>query len=137
MGIAAIMREEAARTIRKPSRLLKVVQPRKLHKLRNRLGPSKAGEWEAGEGALLTRRYRSYEDYVAHQRSKLGQIDLSDYEATFRPALRERLATLPNQWSGASVLCLAARGMTNPGSPTYGSAPHAGRTRFLRLFRMG
>ncbi|GIJ77681.1 Methyltransferase domain-containing protein [Micromonospora phaseoli] len=57
--------------------------------------------------SLVSRRYRSYDSYLTHQRSKLALLDLTSYEQVFRPALAERLAG--EEWAGRSVLCLAAR----------------------------
>ncbi|SCG78690.1 class I SAM-dependent methyltransferase [Micromonospora humi] len=59
------------------------------------------------ERPITSRSYRSYDAYVAHQRSKLALLDLSEYDRTFRVALADRLAE--ESWSGLSVLCLAAR----------------------------
>ena len=97
------------KTVRNPRRALRLVEARKLYKLRHRLHPPASGDWIEGNGDFVTRGYRSLDDYVAHQRSKLGIIDLADYERTFRPALRDRSAGLPVAWQGQSVICLAAR----------------------------
>jgi SAM-dependent methyltransferase len=53
------------------------------------------------------RAYRNYDDYVKHQRSKLGLLDLTDYDRDFRLTLAVRLR--PMGLAGKSVLCLAAR----------------------------
>lgn len=55
------------------------------------------------------RVYASYEQYLAHQRSKLSRLDLSGYDRTYREVLRQRLAELDVVRPGTSVLCLAAR----------------------------
>jgi SAM-dependent methyltransferase len=71
-------------------------------------------EWTEAENKPGTRHrsYASYEEYLAHQRSSLALIDLSDYDKAFRPALRQRLEKHQLTWRGCSVLCLAARAGT-------------------------
>jgi SAM-dependent methyltransferase len=59
--------------------------------------------------SFSVRQYKSYDDYVRHQSSKLGKLDLASYDRRFTDALRDRLAGLDLAWKGASVLCLAAR----------------------------
>ncbi|WP_405093443.1 class I SAM-dependent methyltransferase [Micromonospora sp. NBC_01392] len=68
-----------------------------------------ARSWQPADADQLvtSRRYRSYKSYVAHQRSKLALLDLSEYDRRFRAALAARLAG--EDWTGRSVLCLAAR----------------------------
>ncbi|MEU8022955.1 class I SAM-dependent methyltransferase [Micromonospora haikouensis] len=61
----------------------------------------------ASDQPLTSRAYRSYESYVAHQRSKLSLLNLTEYDHAFRAALVERLKA--QNWRGKSVLCLAAR----------------------------
>lgn len=70
----------------------------------------KYGEaWKRRESGFLNRTYNSYEDYLAHQKSKLELHDFGDYDAKFREALRKRLAALDLIWEGRTALCLAAR----------------------------
>jgi SAM-dependent methyltransferase len=76
-------------------------------RLQRKFGDSWTGE--AGQDAFLKREYQTYEDYLEHQRAKLGIYDLEKYDVRFREALRERLAKAPVDWKGRSVLCLAAR----------------------------
>lgn len=79
---------------------------RRLHVLLRGAAP---GWVQAGEG-LQQRGYRDYEDYVRHQRAKLGAIgDLSGYDSRFRAALGERLRALGLIAPGMRVLCLGAR----------------------------
>ncbi|MFV2020849.1 methyltransferase domain-containing protein [Micromonospora sp. LOL_023] len=59
-------------------------------------------------GGLDVRQYSAYDDYVAHQRTKLELLDLNDYDRAFREALAGRLAH-DRVWAGRTVLCLAAR----------------------------
>lgn len=65
-------------------------------------------DWKI-EGALQIRRYKSYGDYVEHQKAKLATHDFGNYDVEFRTALRDRLRKLDVDWSGLTVLCLAAR----------------------------
>lgn len=58
---------------------------------------------------MSTRRYDTYEEYVAHQTSKLSTLDLTTYQAKFRAALRERLREHLTLDAPATVLCLGAR----------------------------
>ena len=98
-----MVRREVRDTIRRPGRLANAVRPAHLRQLAFRVWP---GEPELVDGR---RHYRSYAHYVAHQRSKLALLDLSGYDVRFRAALAERLRALDVEWSGAAVLCLAAR----------------------------
>ena len=70
----------------------------------------KYGEaWSRKETGFLNRNYTSYEDYLAHQKSKLELHEFGDYDAKFHEALRERLSALDVDWKGLTALCLAAR----------------------------
>jgi SAM-dependent methyltransferase len=69
-----------------------------------------AGPWHEDETARFTgRKYDTYHDYVTHQSSKLGALDLSQYDLRYRALLADRLRA--NGWvkPAARVLCLAAR----------------------------
>lgn len=68
--------------------------------------------WQpAGGSDLRQRSYDSYDAYLDHQRSKLGQIgpELADYDERFYAALLARLHSLDPAWHGRRVLCLGAR----------------------------
>lgn len=65
--------------------------------------------WSKKESGFLNRNYSSYEDYLAHQQSKLELHDFGNYDAEFHNALRQRLAALDVNWKGRTALCLAAR----------------------------
>lgn len=78
-----------------------------LRALRYMIAPPKHGAFTYGTGAIGARQYGSYNDYVRHQRSKLGLVDLREYDRTFRANLASRLKKA--DWAGKSVLCLAAR----------------------------
>jgi SAM-dependent methyltransferase len=62
-------------------------------------------DWRSVAPGVTQRQYGSYEQYVAHQRSKLAQLDLTGYEERYETALTERLGS----FAGRSVLCLGAR----------------------------
>lgn len=96
---------EARRTLRSPGRLLKVFD-RTWRESRAGSAASSGPEWTDDS----TRPYASYDDYLAHQRSKMAMMDLSAYDREFQVTLRERLGSLPlGELRGLSVLCLAAR----------------------------
>lgn len=69
--------------------------------------------WERTEGGRFSvRRFDSYEDYLALQKSKLALLDgvlLEDYDREFVAQLSARLKKVGRVEPGASVLCLAAR----------------------------
>lgn len=65
---------------------------------------------DTDEGEPFRKRvYASYEDYLAHQKDKPGNLDLKDYDKLLRIGLRERLEKMDVDWSSKNVLCLAAR----------------------------
>jgi SAM-dependent methyltransferase len=76
-------------------------------RLRNKFGESWSAEGNGSD--FLKREYKSYEDYIEHQRAKLAIYDLDTYDVKFREVLRDRLASTGTAWSGQTVLCLAAR----------------------------
>lgn len=69
--------------------------------------------WERRQGGRFSvRRYDSYDDYVAHQKSKLALLEgvlLEEYDRDFVAQLSARLRKVDRVKPGASVLCLAAR----------------------------
>lgn len=83
------------------TRLKRSIRKRVLHR---RFGEA----WNA-QGAFQSRRYKSYEAYLAHQKAKLETHDFANYDMEFRTALRERLAAMDVDWPDRTVLCLAAR----------------------------
>jgi SAM-dependent methyltransferase len=67
-------------------------------------------DWESdGDEHFQARRYNSYEQYLEHQKLKVGFLNLSDYDQKFREALAERLRTMEFVEHGSRVVCLAAR----------------------------
>lgn len=96
---------EVQRTLRNPARVLKLLD-RTWYESRADRSATIGPDWTGG----ATRPYASYEDYLAHQRSKVAMRDLSAYDREFQVTLRDRLGTLPiGDLQGLSVLCLAAR----------------------------
>lgn len=65
--------------------------------------------WNEEATGFRRRLYRSYEDYLKHQKAKLAQIDLSRYDVEFRNHLRQRIEVLEIAKRGDTVLCLGAR----------------------------
>jgi SAM-dependent methyltransferase len=99
---------EAVRTLRNPRRVLSVVDRRKLFAFLQSFRNWGAWDTDKAKG-LSVRTYKSYDDYMRHQISKLKIKDLSKYDILFRQALRERLTRTNAVQPGVSVLCLAAR----------------------------
>lgn len=106
---------ELKNTIKRPKRILNMVDKNRLHAylerttLRLRLGESWV-HYDFNQ-AFRRRVYNTYENYLAHQKSKLGLIDfdLSNYDIKYRQVLRERVKKLNLLQEGMTVLCLAAR----------------------------
>lgn len=66
--------------------------------------------WTETSGGMRNRRYASYEQYVEHQKSKLGVIKKIEKKSQrLHDALRERLPLIEAVKPGRSVLCLGAR----------------------------
>lgn len=65
-------------------------------------------EWEKHEKGFSTRKYKNYEQYVKHQKSKLKKLGwIQEYDKQYRKVLNERIEDI--NLKGKSVLCLAAR----------------------------
>jgi SAM-dependent methyltransferase len=110
--LSRILAHELTETLKRPSRLLNAVNPRRVASYLEfqRLRLSAAGRWSGQEqSGLATRDTGSYADYVRLQQSKLQYLDLASHESRFRNALRERLEKLGLASPGARVLCLGAR----------------------------
>lgn len=96
------------RVVRQPKKLIYLLTTRAgLKALRYLIAPPKHGGLDQASRVIGVRRYSSYDDYVRHQRSKLGLVDLRDYDKRFRADLADRLGR--RHWAGKSVLCIAAR----------------------------
>ena len=66
--------------------------------------------WQRTTGSACQRRvYKDYDTYLRHQAGKLPRLNLTEYDRTYREALRERLRGLPRGWHGTRTLCLGAR----------------------------
>ena len=76
--------------------------------LRRRIGE----RWEEATGGLRQRRYPDYETYVEHQKTKFSALrskSIVGHDRRFHAALTARLAAMPLELKGRSVVCLAAR----------------------------
>lgn len=106
-----IIAEQTKKMAREPKRLLELLRPRRWRQFFSVLFFSaRTGDrWKsvAGEG-FKRREYSSYEEYVAHQKSKLQYLDLKEYDRIYARALGERLGKIGFK-NGAKVLCLGAR----------------------------
>lgn len=68
-----------------------------------------SGQWQS-EGQVSRRVYKSYEEYVEHQKAKLAKVGNPERKiARLRQGLGERLAAMPEIKHGTNALCLAAR----------------------------
>jgi len=122
------IKQVAGAAVREPSRLQKAFTIEGIRKIPNyirqqmrkarksalneqRVREFRSEAW-AHDGNLSSRRYDSYENYLAHQRSKLGVllsrgVPLSDLQHLDR--FKRHLAVVTELTVPASVLCLAAR----------------------------
>jgi SAM-dependent methyltransferase len=107
-----IIAEQTKKMAREPKRLRELLRPRRWRQFFSVLFFSaRTGDrWKtaASGQAFKQREYASYEEYVAHQKSKLQYLDLTEYDRKYRKALGERLEKLALK-KGAKVLCLGAR----------------------------
>ncbi len=66
--------------------------------------------WAGTVGGLQSRHYESYEQYLEHQKSKLGKIKSIEKKSNaLKTGLQQRLPLIEAVRPGSSVLCLAAR----------------------------
>ena len=110
-SLTKVLLTEIATTIARPSRLLNVFSARHwtIWAGFNRTQLATPDTWaKAGDGTS-GRQYDGYGQYIAHQTSILGLIDLTDYDKAFRPALKERIERNGLAHCRDAVLCLAAR----------------------------
>lgn len=89
-----------------PRRIRVYFSRRGLRRIRYLLFMPKHGSWLRGD-EWSKRSYSSYADYVAHQSSKLGVFDISEYNEQLAGLIRERCSDL--EVGGRPVLCLGAR----------------------------
>jgi len=108
-----VLWEETLRTLARPGRIFGLLDPRRRRTFLQALGNPgwmRDKTWQRwGPGGFLLRAYPTYEDYVGHQRSKLEQLDLSEYDVEYPRLLGERLRAHGLVTRGMTVLCLAAR----------------------------
>ena len=109
--------QELLFTIRRPKRLLRAANPNALRsyfhtRIRSIwLRAARDRPWvrQSSNSTFIRKDFRSYEEYVRLQRSKLEYVDLSTYDIKYREALRSRLQNSALIRQGMTVLCLAAR----------------------------
>jgi len=109
---STIIFNELSETIKRPKRLLNVFDRRRLFWYPNTIFL----RWKYGENwtslkkdGFEKRDYKTYKDYIKHQKLKLQRMHLSDYDTRYRIVLRTRLEKLNILQPGMSVLCLGAR----------------------------
>ena len=107
-----IIAEQTKKLAQDPKRLREVLRPRRWRQFFSVLffSARPGDRWKTSTSgqSFKQREYSSYDEYVAHQGSKLKYLDLADYDRAYGGALRERLQKLSLK-SGAKVLCLGAR----------------------------
>jgi SAM-dependent methyltransferase len=111
MRLFTMVAGELRETLTRPRRLLGVLSPSRVARsLRaKRVQWLASGAWTSGAGGVAVKQFKSYDDYVRVQQSKLQHLDLGAHEAQFRTVLRDRLAASGVVAPGARVLCLGAR----------------------------
>lgn len=107
--LATVVLEELKLTARHPGRVKHLFNKKRLSYVAYRLRIG--DQWKSAErgNAFGNRAYRSYQEYIDHQKSKLSQLDLSDYDQRYRATLRERLSAGGFVKPGMNALCLGAR----------------------------
>src|SRR5262249_33435190 len=108
-----VIQGEAKKLAKTPGRWRELFRPRRWRQVFGilRFNAREGNHWKAagsGEG-FKQREYSSYEEYVRHQQSKLGYLDLTEYDRKYRRVLGDRLQALDWLKPGTSVLCLGAR----------------------------
>jgi len=101
--------EEIKKTISNPKRLMNVLDGNKLKFYLTTVFRAER-DWTIDiDHGVQQKIYSSYEEYIAHQRSKLKKLDLTDYDRGFADVLEKRLRQNNRVRQGMNVLCLAAR----------------------------
>ncbi len=110
-GLGNLVAAEAQKILRRPSRLIEVLRPRRWRQLLGviRFCSRTGNRWSADWRGFQRRVYGGYQEYLEHQQDKLQHLDLSRYEDHYERLLRERLATLGRLNPGALAVCLGAR----------------------------
>ncbi|MFP3868473.1 MAG: class I SAM-dependent methyltransferase [Desulfobacteraceae bacterium] len=109
--------KEITKAIKNPSLISQILNKKYWDILRVNFKVGKSWSAFNNNSKFMIRSYNNYEDYLAHQQTKLHYIalinterqGLLDYDVKYRELLRERLKTLDIAWPGKSALCLAAR----------------------------
>jgi SAM-dependent methyltransferase len=113
IAMLEVIADELKKIARSPKRLLQAFRPRRWRQFLGILAFNARGgnRWQTApaQPEFKRREYSSYEEYVRHQQSKFGFLDLADYDVNYRRQLRERLRTLALPRPAATVLCLGAR----------------------------
>jgi SAM-dependent methyltransferase len=108
-----VLLDEAKKIVRNPKRLGQALHLRRWRQLFSilRFNARTGNRWKttADASQFKQREYSCYEEYVRHQQSKFGHLDLTEYDRTYREQLRDRLRRLTGLKHGANVLCLGAR----------------------------
>lgn len=73
--------------------------------------PSTDFDTEVLVSKIIRRKYKTYEDYLSHQASKLDKVydEILESDVQYQKILEERFRSLPYIMKGKSMLCLGAR----------------------------
>lgn len=85
----------------------KVKAALKVSQLRNQI--SKKWDFCEGNPNISKRFYRTYDEYLFHQKESLALLNLDQYDLSYRKELRTRLKSLEIIKDKQNVLCLATR----------------------------
>jgi len=97
MRFVGFFYEKAIKAVKRPQLIASALRSytlmslRYFSTLRLRL---RIGKFASTTNGFKKREYSDYEDYLAHQKDKLERINLSDYDITYRNALRDRMEKL-------------------------------------------
>jgi SAM-dependent methyltransferase len=108
-GISKRICSELWKTMTRPSRVLDLVNADKRHNLF--VAVFEPGKWTDMESSgFRVRKYKDYEEYLRHQRSKRPLILATEnHSRNFTEKLERRIRDKSRVKPGASVLCLGAR----------------------------
>ena len=98
-----IILDETKKMAQEPWQLLQeILRPRRWRQFFGILffNARAANRWKTATEAAnrcSEREYSSYEDYLAHQKSKFRRLDLAEYDRNYGRVLIERLQKLPKR----------------------------------------
>lgn len=113
MDIAKWIKTQVQDTLRRPKRIFSLVSYRKIKKFIefNSIVYKTTETWTTDPqcAGVQARKFKTYDDYVKLQASKINFINLENHEKRFRRELVGRLTKLASLKAGDNALCLGAR----------------------------